>query len=62
MKAKMILMGMKQEDELKIGELWFGNFVDSELFFTKLSGIDLNENVVNVTWLSGCPKKRSFQS
>ena len=62
MKAKMILMGMKQKNELKIGELWFGNFVDSELAFTKLSGIDLNGNVVKVAWLSGCPKKRSFQS
>ena len=56
MKAQMILMGMKQKNELKIGELGFGNFVNSELFFTKFSGNDFHENVVNWAWLSGCPK------
>ena len=29
---------------LKIGELWFGKFLNSELSFIKLSGIDLYEN------------------
>ena len=39
MKAQMILMGMKQKNELKIGELWFGNFVDSELFLPNFQGL-----------------------
>ena len=29
----------------KIGELWFGEFVNSELFLTQVSAIDFHENV-----------------
>ena len=28
----------------EFGEIWFDDFVNSELFLTKLSGIDLPEN------------------
>ena len=31
----------KQKTTATIGELWFGEFLNSELFLTKLSGIDL---------------------
>ena len=40
-------MGMKQFFKLKIDELWFGEYVNNELFLTKLSGIDLHKN-----WIS----------
>ena len=39
--------------ELKIGEMWFGDFVNSDLFLTRLSGIDLHENLINLSEVHG---------
>ena len=39
--------------ELKIGEMWFGDFVNSDLFLTRLSGIDLYENLINLSEVHG---------
>ena len=40
-------MGMEQFFKLKIDELWFGEYVNSELFLTKLSGIGLHKNGIS---------------
>ena len=41
----LIFMGIKQMFTF-ILNFWIGKFVNCELFFTKLSGIDLHENLV----------------
>ena len=44
-------MGMKQFFKLKIDELWFGEYVNSELFLTKLSGIHIHDAVLEIVIL-----------
>ena len=62
-------MGMKHFDVfLENGNLQFGEFVNCDLFSTKLSRIDRQEKEVNgrdefqLIWLSGCPTRGHFRA
>ena len=73
----LISMGMKHFDVfLENGNLQFGEFVNCDLFLTKLSKIDLQEKEINgcdefqleivfnlvLIWLSGCPTRGHFRA